>query len=68
MNNDTIFGLLVAYVFSLIPKLGGIGTKDQYLVTLFEPIEGESIPDFHLPALQGKREIYVLDENIGNKN
>ena len=33
MKNDTGFDLLVEVFFSVIPQIGGIGPKDQDIVT-----------------------------------
>ena len=60
MNNDNGFDILVAVVFYNSPQLGGIGTKYQDLVRPFQISEGESLPDFHLRALQERSEIYLL--------
>ena len=52
MNVDNIFGLLVDFLFSMRPQLGGIRPKPHDLVVLFCPGEGESPLEFHLRYLQ----------------
>ena len=41
MNNDNVFDLLVAFVVSVSPQLGVLGTKAQNLVIYFRFGEGE---------------------------
>ena len=41
MNNDNGFDLLKEILFGMIPQLGGIRTKNQGLVTIFQLIDGE---------------------------
>ena len=49
-------------------QLGGIGLKPQDLVTPFQLICGESIPDFHMLALHSISKIYPLNDNTAQKN
>ena len=52
MNNDNIFDLLVAVVFSISPQLGGIESNSKFRVASFQLIGGELLPEFHLQDLQ----------------
>ena len=50
----SVFDILVTVVFAMSPHIGGIGPKYQKLVTQFQPIEGESLPNFYLLYLQAR--------------
>ena len=47
------------------PQLEGIVPKDKDLVVSFHPGEGETLPQFHLRALQIRSEIFQLQYVIG---
>ena len=66
MNNDNGFELLTVVVFNISPQLGGLGTKDQYLVISFRLGEGENIPQFHLRAIQIRNENFLLQDQTRN--
>ena len=51
MQYENGFELLIAFVLSVITKLGGIGPKAQDLVIPFKLGEGEPLPDFYLIPL-----------------
>ena len=51
MQYDNGFELLIAFVFSMVPKLLGLGPKSQDIVIPFYLGEGDSPTDFHLKAL-----------------
>ena len=67
MNNDNGFDILVEVIFSISPQLGGIGLKAQDLVTPFQLLEGEYLPDFHIQDLRERIEIYLLDDKTVQK-
>ena len=48
MQYENGFELLIAFILSVITKLGGIGPKAQDLVIPFKLGEGEPLPDFYL--------------------
>ena len=58
----------MAVVFSMIPQLGVIGPKSQDIVISFCLGEGESLPELHSRALQSRRNIYLLNDEIGQAN
>ena len=60
MNNDSLFDLLIAVVFSMSPQLWGLGPKDQDIVIYFCLGEGEYLPQLNLKALQIRGEIILL--------
>ena len=68
MNNDNGFDLLIYVVFSMIPQLSGRGTKSQDLVISFFLGEEETLPQFHIRALQIRSEIFLLKDETGQIN
>ena len=54
MNNKNGFGLSIAFIFAIIPQLGGLRPKYQDLVISFCLCEGKNIPQFRLRALHIK--------------
>ena len=60
MNNYNIFDLIIDVVFAMIPQLGVLGTKDQYLLVSFWPVEVEIIPKLHLRYLYIRSEIFLF--------
>ena len=67
MNNNKIFDILIAILFAMISQIGGIGSKDRYLVNSFCLTEDEQLPAFNLRDMQLKIEIYLLNDNTGHK-
>ena len=47
------------------PQSRVIGPKSQELVIYFRLCEGETIPQFHLRALQVQHEIFLLKDKTG---
>ena len=43
-NNDNGFDLIIAVVFDMIPQLGGLEPKSQYLEISFSLGKGKNIP------------------------
>ena len=68
MHNKDGFGLLILFVFYMIPQLGGLGTKSQDLVISFRLGERETIPQFHLRYFKVRRESFLLQYETGNIN
>ena len=62
------FELLIAFSFSAIPQLGGIGPKAQDLVISFCLGEGESLPYFHLRDLSIRSELVLMIYQTRNIN
>ena len=58
----------MAVVFAMSTQLGGIGPKYQDLVTLFQILNSEPLPAFHLQALQARRKNYLLYDNTVHKS
>ena len=67
MNNYNSFDLLLAVFFSMSPHIGVIGPRAKKLVTNFQHIYGETLPDFHLRAFQARSEFYLLNDKTGHK-
>ena len=66
MNNDNVFDIIIYFVFAaLIPQLGLLRPKYQYLVISFPLGEGETITQFHIKALQIINEIFLLQYETG---
>ena len=68
MNHYNGFDLLVAVVFSVSPQLGMLWPKAQDLVISFRHGEGETLPQFHLRALQIRSEIFLFQDKTGQIN
>ena len=68
MKYDNRFELLIAVVFSMIPKLGGLGPKPQDLVILFLLGEEKPPPYFHLRALAIRSELLLTKNHTGHIN
>ena len=64
MYYDNGFEHLIAFVFNMIPKLGGLGPKAQDLVILFCLGEEKYPPDFHLRALEIRSELVLTRDQI----
>ena len=62
------FELIIAFVLSMIPQLGGIVTKTQDLVIPLRLGEGEHLSDFHLRALAIKSELIFMINQTGQIN
>ena len=62
MNIDNIFDILVAFLFSMSPQLGGLGSKSQELLIYFLLGEGEPITEFYLRYFQTRSETYLLND------
>ena len=58
MNNENGFDLIIAVVFVISNQIVGLGPKSQDLVINFRLGEGETIPQFHLRALQIRSDIF----------
>ena len=52
----------------MIPQLGVIGPKSKDIVISFCLGEGESLPELHSRALQSRRNIYLLNDEIVQAN
>ena len=61
------FDLLVVFVFAVSPQLGEIGPKVQDLVISFWLGEVESLPEFHPTASEARSEIYMFNNEWGQK-
>ena len=59
MQYDNGFELLIAFVFSMGPKLLGLGPKSQDILIPFYLGEGDSLTDFHLRALAIRSELVL---------
>ena len=68
MHNDNGFELLIGFVLSMSPQLGGLGPKYQDLVIPPRLGEGEPLPDFHLRALEIRSEIVLMRYKTGQIN
>ena len=68
MNNDYGFDLIIAVVFVMSTQLGGLVPKSQDLVISFFLGEVETLPQFHLRALQIRTEIFLLQDKTGKIN
>ena len=66
MQYENGFEIFIAVVFSIIPKLGGLGHKSKYLVIPFRLGKGETIPHFHLGALVIRLFMRYQTGNINN--
>ena len=62
------FELIVAVVFNVIPRIGGIGPKFQDLVIPFCLGEGYSPTEFHLRALTINTELILMKDKTGQIN
>ena len=62
MHYDNGFELLIAFILSMIPQLGGLGSKSQDLVITFFLCEGENLTAFHLQALAVKSELILMKD------
>ena len=68
MNNDNYFDLLIAVFFDMSPQLGLFGPKYQDLATSFHLSEVETLPKFHLRALQIISENFLFQYKTGQIN
>ena len=68
MHYDNVFELLISVVFSVRPKLRGLGTKAQELVIHLSLVEGETIPYFHLIDLEIRSELVLMRYKTGKIN
>ena len=68
MNKYNVFEIIIAVLFVMIPQLGRLEPKSQYLVTSFSLGEGENIPKLHLRALQIRSERLLLQDETGKIN
>ena len=62
------FEILINVVFSIIPKLGGIGPKAQELVIPFWLGEGKYLSNFHLRDLAVRSELVFTRDKTGYIN
>ena len=65
MNIDNGFDLNIAIFFATSTQLGVLGTKYQDLAISFCLGKGETIPQFHLWALQARSEIFYWNTKQG---
>ena len=68
MNNYNGSDLLIGVVVAMRPQLGGLGTKYHDPVIYSHLSEGETIPQFHLRAIQTKIETSLLQDETGQTN
>ena len=68
MNNDSGFEILIFIVLAMIPQGGLILLKSQDLMIYFCLGELETLPKFHLRAIQIKSEIFLLQDQTGQIN
>ena len=68
MNKYNVYDLLIAVVFAIIPQLGGLGPKSQDLVISLQIGEVETIPQLNLRAIQIRSEMFLLEDDILQKN
>ena len=68
VNNDNGFDLIIAVVFTMIPQKRVLGSKAQYIVIYFCLAEGETLPQFHLRALQIRSTNFLLQDKTGQIN
>ena len=67
MNIDNGFDLAVVVVFYMSPHLRGLGPKSQFLMISFRLGEGETLPQFHLRALQERGYFFLLNDETMQK-
>ena len=68
MHYENLFELIIAVIFSTIPKLGGLGPKAQDIAIPFHLCEGEPLPNFDLIALEIISKIVFMRDQIGQIN
>ena len=67
MNNYNVFDLILTVFFGMSPHIGVIVLRTQKLVTYFQHIYGETLPDFQLRYFQARSEFYLLNDKTGHK-
>ena len=68
MQYDNGFKALIAVVFYMSPKLGGLESKVQDLVIPFLLGEGETFSDFHIRAIAIISELVLMRYQTGHIN
>ena len=68
MHYKNGFELLIAVIFNMIPKIGGVGTKAQDIVVPFFLGEVLSLPDSHVIAFSIKSELILLGDKTSHIN